>query len=177
MSLRNKLGGKIAKANGARFEQFFLNAARHQNVSILQIPSGMRIVKSKGRLIPIAQQTPCDFILAYKGSIALVDTKSVDGSTFAYSAIKSHQLGAMALMARNGCYGGYVINFNGMVYFFDLLQLGRLKPRESLKPEAGVSLGRVTDMILTPIFNADIRLEPETDVEPLSNHVAKLRDQ
>ncbi len=132
--------GWLAQKMGGAFENHFVARALMQGFQVTEIPDSCRQMRNKIIRVP----SPFDLIL--HGTIqgvkrsAFIDLKRTESKTFSYSKIIPHQL--QALLATNkGGEAGYVVEMNGVVVFFDVEALHKLKPRESLKMGDGVLLG------------------------------------
>lgn len=156
MGTPKSLQGKLSKASGDRFETFFYTQAVKNQIACIRIPNGMRMIKVRGKLIPVPLATPCDFVLIKNSKSIFIDTKTTVKNSFAYSNLKPHQLEALDLVSRHGCLGGYLIQFNQnespKVAFFDIKKLLDLKPRSSLCYEEGLMLGSSYEMELNKLF-------------------------
>jgi penicillin-binding protein-related factor A (putative recombinase) len=97
--------GNQSQAFGDLFETIFLMQCRAQGVSITRIPDGCR---QAGKKI-IRVKTPWDWVITYRNKTALIDTKTVQGDSFTYSAITHHQVDELLAHEKHGAIGGYVI--------------------------------------------------------------------
>jgi len=143
VNLNRRRGGAIAKAYGNAFEALFMSACRHAGIHVVQIPMGAKVIRCRGKLTTIKVKTPFDFVLMKDGVTVMVDTKTVDGSTFPFSKITRHQLESLAHCEVFGVKAGYVVNFRetGQMAFFSSRVLSRLRPNASLIAEDGENLG------------------------------------
>jgi hypothetical protein len=155
-SFKRKLGGRIAKKSGDRFERIFYSEALSQGLGCIQIPNGMRVVRAGAKLIPVPTCTPFDFIIALNSKTMFIDTKSTQRNTFSYSELTAHQLTALDHMFGHGIGGGYVIVFRSQglssVCYFPIEQLLQVKPRGGLSEASGLKLGTLMSFDLTKIF-------------------------
>ena len=105
------------------------------------------------KLIPVKQ--PCDFVCAYKGLAAAVDTKTQGvGKTFNYSSINMDQVHSMHVLAEQGMIAGYLVWLRQVdkLVFFSTKQLLECQPDDSLKIVDGIDLGNIESPTLKRLF-------------------------
>lgn len=144
-----------AQAVGEQFEHMLKVPAQMMGATLVRMPDGCRTVRRGDALTNMRVKTPFDYILARKGQpCAFFDAKTVAGKSFSYSAINQDQVQWLRLLKHQGMCAGYVVWFRGVdrVVWYDVDQLRRLQPRESLLPSDGVQLGGAIRMDLSGIF-------------------------
>lgn len=157
-NIKRRRAGKIAKASGSRFENIVLTQCHFHKVGCIQIPTGSRVARGRdGMLFPLMIKTPCDFVLMFQGKAAFVDAKCTANATFTHSMLKDHQIHELSKMKEHGAAAGYLVWFerdvNGPVCFFDVEILKSLKPRESVRAEDGLFVGKAYDLDPKLIFS------------------------
>lgn len=157
MNFKRRIGGRIAKASGAQFENIIKAQCHFHKIACIQIPSGMRVIKgAQGKIIPVPTQTPFDFVLGFEGKALFIDAKSTEKNTFSFSQLVDHQMHFLNEMKRSGNMAGYLICFNRTdipkAAYFDIDQLRNIKQRESVCLEDGVQVGALYEIDLRKIF-------------------------
>lgn len=147
-------GGRTAKKIGAYFESFIRHGFNKIGASIVSIPSGCKWI-TFNRAISV--QTPFDFFACKNGVAIAFDAKTVDKNTFSKSEMKDHQVKALYDLERSKMLAGYLVWFrpDDKIVFYKSSLLFNLKPRCSLKPCDGVSLGSLIDSDLGGVFLID----------------------
>lgn len=144
--------GKLAKAQGQRFEILFKNITSAQGFKCIQIPMGAKMISAQ-RMIRVA--TPFDFVLFYDHYTFCIDTKTTSANRFAYSSLKPHQVKELSECGKFfNVLAGYVVNFFELnkVVFYSANQLSELKTKSSLTPEDGIMLGTTMNFNLLSIL-------------------------
>jgi penicillin-binding protein-related factor A (putative recombinase) len=102
-----------------------------------------------------AARAPCDYLLAYQGRAALIDTKTYDCDSLDHSRLEAHQVMALKNMHDHGLIAGYVVWFRKInkVVFFSANILCTIKEDQALKPESGKLLGPIESMNLRSLFD------------------------
>jgi len=129
---RSRIGWKAQKL-GSQFEMFLEHACKFSRVDCVRIPDGCRKVRAGSGIRLLAVKTPFDYILAFKGRVAFLDTKSCGSDRFPYSRVEAHQLEALRKLGRHAI-AGYLVYFSEskIICFFSWSRLLDLKPRQSL---------------------------------------------
>ncbi len=126
--------GASQKAFGNLFEElFYKTCSSVPQLAITRFPDGCKVV---GGNKMIRVQTPCDWLITYGGTTALIDTKTTETDSFPYSKISEHQVNEMVRHSDLGATSGYVIWFrkSDEIFFLSSLYLSRLmKKRGSIK--------------------------------------------
>lgn len=153
---KRSIGGSIARIQGNRFENIINSVAASERISCIKIPEGCKIVRARGRLIPLPIRSPFDFILAFQGQVAFVDAKIVKTATFSHSKMTSHQLYNLDSMRNQGLIAGYLICFeretDAKVAFFDVKLLESVRKGQSLRPKDGLEIGNLYQFSLRKLF-------------------------
>lgn len=146
------LGNLQSKKVGNAFEDILERHAIQIGAKLTQMPSGCKWVGK--RAIPV--RTEFDFFFAYQGRSIVFDAKTLKTSGFSYSTITPHQMNSLYEFECQGICAGYVIWFRGtdQVTFVKASALRALKPRCSIGPDDGLSLGSIRDFDLRTILNA-----------------------
>lgn len=154
----NRISGKKARANGAVFEQIFERRAKSQGWVFIRFPLGCRRV---GRNTLLQIKTPLDCILVKDGRAIFVDLKSTGINNFSHSMVTPHQVEVLKAIECEHLSSGYIVWFreSDEVVFFGAGALDRLKVRESLSVEDGITLGSIADFKLSEIFDKLAQLE------------------
>lgn len=147
-------GGHKARSHGDFAEKMIYQACLKEKILALQIPTGAKIRKFGGRLVPIPIKTPFDFILYLNGKSVTLDIKFIEGDHFNYSWITPHQVESLLKIQETKNEAGYLIFFEkiNQVVFFPASQLSSLKPRQSLKPQEGILIGSILAFNLSLLF-------------------------
>lgn len=156
--LRNIRQGQKAKQRGDFFERWLHREARVEGWKVIQIPLGCKQIRGN-QLIRVA--TPFDFVFAKNGWSIFADAKICSAGNFGYTRIERHQATELMDLQRQGHPAGYIIcfaeneNWNSAdTYFFSAAQLVALQPRDSLKKEAGLLVGKAGRIFLSNIITA-----------------------
>lgn len=156
-SRKNGRTGKGWKSRyaGEYFEGLLESHAKYSNIGLIKIPTGCKIVKIRGKLVPIKVPTPFDFILFKNAKTICLDTKTIEDGQFSYSEIKQHQADSLMLAFDSGVNAGYLIYYRDKneVIFFNAKQLKELRPRSSLKKAEGLLIGDNQSMNLDLLFS------------------------
>lgn len=115
--------------------------ATSAGIRVTRLPDGCKQI-GPGKLIRV--RSPFDWILSFKGKTALLDTKTISGKTFPYSAIDDFQAHILYAHEMEGAIAGYVVEIRGenRIIFLKASQLmSKLGQRGSFKPEDGLDLG------------------------------------
>jgi hypothetical protein len=163
MSRARRQAGKQSKTYGEMTENLFASLCAKANIFTIQIPSGMRVRRgASGKLIPVPQQTPFDFILTHKElGAAFVDVKHTDNSRLPYSFITRHQAMILDRTQQDNIPSCYAVLFTSLEkpawYAFSGKLLMSLRPRESLLPDQGLRLGPEFEADMTLIYKSLMR--------------------
>lgn len=99
--------GHASKQFGQVFETMFKAKCRSiPGMAVTRFPDGCRRVHAN-KIVSV--KTPCDWIITYGGQTALIDTKTVQTHTFAYSKLIPHQVESLVEHEAAGAKAGYVI--------------------------------------------------------------------
>lgn len=135
MNLNRVKAGSLAVRVGRSFEESFEAVCRYSGVAVSRIPDGCKVV-GRGQLKRV--KSPFDWILSYHGQVVIIDTKTVNESVFAHSAIDLDQARAMLEHQNQGTLAGYVVYLrkSNQVIFVDAWELCRRIPQGpgSVKP-------------------------------------------
>jgi hypothetical protein len=153
-TLTKRIGGLKAKRNGESFENLVMQKARSERVKCFKIPSGCRWVRGFKGARPIPEKTPFDFFACYRGKTIFFDAKTVQKTTFPYSAQEPHQVACLAEIEAEGLPAGYLIHFAEIdrIGFFKALTLKTMKPRASIEIKDGFDLGDSRTFSLLKLF-------------------------
>lgn len=135
--------GKKAKDAGNYFESIFEFNCENQKISYVKIPTGSKIVRSRGRIIPVNIKTPFDYVIGKNGKAAFLDCKTIESGNFSYSMIVPHQLESLVKFENEGFKSGYLIFYRDVnkVVFFNSSQLSKLSKRQSIDINSGMIIG------------------------------------
>lgn len=140
--MTRRIAGQRAKRNGDYFENLIMFFANHAKFNFIKIPSGCKTVGTK--LIRV--KSPFDFILVRNDWTIFCDAKSTNGNTFSYSMIDQDQVRNLTLVNTDKNCSGYIINFNGEVYFAPVILLRSIKPRQSLSRDFCLPMGDIKNI-------------------------------
>lgn len=135
--MQNRVQGLKAQKNGERFENILMFFANRCGFRFIKIPTGCKTVGQKIFRV----KSPFDFILVSDSRTIFFDAKSTLEETFSYSSIDQDQVRNLSEVKNNINLSGYIINFNGLVFFFDVETLKAVKPRSGLRKTQGCYLG------------------------------------
>lgn len=155
MRLSAFIRGKKANAHGKQFEALVQRHANKEGLHIIRMPDGCRTVRTKtGELKQLRVQTPFDFVLIWKGSVAFLDCKTFESDRIAKSQLTEHQVEALWQIEQNDCPAGYLIWFRDInsVAYITAKKLKALEPRSSILAREMLFLGEIENFELTNIF-------------------------
>lgn len=150
MNPNRQLAGKKAQSSGATFELIFQRQAQRQRVHCLQMPDGCRQIGGN-RLIRVP--TPFDWILAFNGKSAYVDTKTFEHDRLRRSDLVPHQIEALYNIGWH-CPAGYVVWFRKTqaVVFYSWHFMIKIGQGQSASQQEGILLGTIEDFSVLPIL-------------------------
>lgn len=142
-----------SKKEGNQFERIFELEAKRTLIGVQKINSTSTMTKGGWVFL----KSPYDFILAYQGQAAIIDTKTYQSDILNHSALDQDQLRSLENMDIHGLPAGYVVWFrqSNKVVFFPVQVLLNLNQEHSLKPEDGELLGSIETMNLRKLFNGN----------------------
>lgn len=139
--------------HGKSFEDLFRICSLRCNIAISRMPDGCRQL---GRKI-VRVKTPFDWIISYQKQIALIDTKTIQGERFPYSAITEHQVTEMKNHSLQGSICGYVVwtRKNDQIFFVEAITLFQsLSMRGSFSAQENRVLGNSHYFDIRLLFGA-----------------------
>lgn len=138
-----RISGHKAKGYGDLFENMIRSQCNRESIVCVRIPSGAKMIKMRGVLVPLPVRSPFDFVIAQGGKCCFIDAKTIESGNFSHSMITGHQLEALLSLHNQGLSAGYLIWYRdkGRVCFFNAGDLKALKPRESLTADDGIFVG------------------------------------
>lgn len=154
MYSKRKLGGKIAKIEGDKFENLLKSFAACSKILCLQIPNGAKTIRIGPKLILQRVKSPFDFVLIKGEKVVFCDAKSINANSFPRSLVNHSQVNHFLDILPHGHKAGYIIHFRKMhkVCFIDALFLSKLRKGESVQPNHGIDLGSSMDIKLGALF-------------------------
>ena len=146
-------GGLVAKRNGDFFERAIERVCRIQEINLIKIPMGAKIVKSKGQDTIKKVCSPFDYIMTplSSGRSVFFDAKARLSDRISYSAFQSgstkHQLKTLYNLYKYYEMAGFIIWFQepNIISFFGAHIVMTMEPGDSLKFDSGLNLGSLED--------------------------------
>ena len=147
------IAGLKAKSSGSAFEKNYKAACDKAGIACIRLPElGATFIKEAPL---IRKGIVCDFIIAKKNKVCLIDTKAFSKNKLAYSDVYNKasfkkQVEELAKFQKKGSHSyqpailtGFVFYFSkaDSVRFFTTSQIQALKPRSSLDKSEGKKLG------------------------------------
>lgn len=149
-------GGRRAKAVGDQWQGVLERRAIREEILMLRIPDGCRQI-GKDKLI--RTRSPLDYVMFKEGRTVCFDAKTINSDVITYSNLHSsestkHQLQTCLHISTKGVRAGLIIWFrlSNYVSFIDAQLLNVIQPREGIKYDAGLILGKWEDFKLSPLF-------------------------
>ncbi len=160
----NVAAGKKAKRKGKEFEDLFEWAARSVGIATTRMPDGCKQVGVNRNGTPMLQRvkTPMDWVLSYHSKTALIDTKSIDASTFPNSKIEEHQARELLTHEQQGHKAGYVVwlRESSSVIFIPASLLVRLINVRGSTKEGELAVLSLGKLVAAPVISGKIDFKP-----------------
>ncbi len=138
------IAGLKSKNAGSAFESAFEVICLQNGFSCIRIPNGCRQIgrDQYGRPKLIRIKSPFDYFIANQGFCVMLDVKCTEQNRFTYSMLNQDQVSTL-FNARKDCVSGYLVHFSTLnkIVFFDSKTLHNVKPRGSIGPDDGLTLG------------------------------------
>jgi len=146
--------GRIAQKVGGQFEIILASRARSAGIECIRIPDGCKMVRgSKGYSLKRVP-TPFDYVMLYNNKTIVLDAKTVEGKSFTYSSIITHQLQSLSRCEHHVHRSGYIVWHRDIdaLAFYSATLLRNLRPRDSLNIKDGIDLGSLSKSNLARLF-------------------------
>lgn len=135
---------------GAQFEAIFERECIRKLIGAIRLKNSTYVHGHGVVSVP----APFDWVTVYKGKSAYIDTKSYEDDALPHSHIKAHQLKELTKTEYHGHTSGYLVWHRSInqVVFYSAGVLNTIKEGESVKPDQGISLGKIENMNLRLLF-------------------------